>query len=628
MNKEFGNKIAVNIFPMREIAIGKKLKIRVRIPKELGKSEKCTILLNRMNEGPSIVKELKRTTKEENNYEEYRINLRLNKFGNYFFFFMLQIDGQERAIKINRATGEAYFTNGESPYWRIYVKQSKNYVPEWSKGAIFYQIFVDRFYKSENVGFEKQTGRNYRIWGQEVNWHKNEKGLYHNNDFFGGNLRGIEEKLEYIKSLGVGVIYLSPINKSLGRYERYAATSHMEIDPDVGTFEDLERLHKKALKLGMHIILDIAFNHCCVDNPIFQDALKNPKSKYRDWFKRDRNGNIMYWYGFDDMPEFNQNSKGYQNYVYGPNGVVAKYSQYVDGFRLDLADCLQPFFLEGIRNRANKNGAHFIVGEYWQDVDVSILGNGVDAPTCYPLTNAILKFLAYGESDYLERKMKELVEKYPQNTIDTMLVSLGTHDIIRPFTVLGKTRYMKKGYSRIWEIDQPPTPWHRDGNFYTQEFREFESMNDELTQEEYEHAKRLMKIGMILRDFYLGNPCIFYGTEVGLSGWKDPFNRKCFPWGKEDQELLQYQRDIGAFRNCYKSQNSNPKVIYKDSEVFIFKRENKYNSLLVAVNRGNQIRKIELPEEFKKNNHLKFTLNDSTEKQLLPYGGIVIIHKK
>ena len=224
--------------------------------------------------------------------------------------------------------------------------------------------------------------------------------------------------------------------------------------------------------------------------------------------------------------------------------------------------------------------------------------------------------------------MKELVEKYPQNTLDSMLVSLGTHDIIRPLTILGKTRYMKKGYNRTWEVDQSPTPWHRDGTFYTYEFREFEIINDELISEAYEYAKKLLKIGTLLSYFYIGSPCIYYGTEVGMYGWKDPMNRRCFPWEEMDYDLLIYYKDLGAFRNCYISQNSNPKVIYKDKEVFVFKRENKYNSVIVAVNTGNEKREIELPEEFRKNNHLKFTLEDSTEECLLPGGGIVIIHKK
>ena len=119
-------------------------------------------------------------------------------------------------------------------------------------------------------------------------------------------VKGIIEKIPYFKLLGVDVLYLSPINFSTFRYDRYAASNHLMIDPDAGTFEDLKELHDKANKNGIHIILDIAFNHCSIDNAFYVDAVTDPNSQYRDWFKRDNDGNISFWYGFTDMPEFNQ----------------------------------------------------------------------------------------------------------------------------------------------------------------------------------------------------------------------------------------------------------------------------------------------------------------------------------
>ena len=110
----------------------------------------------------------------------------------------------------------------------------------------------------------------------------------------------------------MGIAHNSPINFSTFRYDRYAATNHLMIDPDAGTFEDLDKLHKKANENGIHVILDIAFNHCSIDNPIFVDSIRNPNSKYKDWFKKDKDGRVVFWYGFKDMPEFNQQSKGYQ----------------------------------------------------------------------------------------------------------------------------------------------------------------------------------------------------------------------------------------------------------------------------------------------------------------------------
>ncbi len=499
-------------------------------------------------------------------------------------------------------------------------------VPSWAKGAIFYQLFVDRFNKGESHPNNLVLGRNYRNWGDEVNWHRDVHGNFHNNDYFCGDLDGIREKIPYFKSLGVQVLYLSPINFSGYRYERYASTNHMIIDPDVGTFEDLDNLHQTALANDMHIILDIAFNHCNVDNLIYKDACENVNSQYHDWFKRDKNGSICFWYGFRDMPEFNQFNEGYQNYVYGPNGVIELYSKYVDGFRLDLAENLEPFFIEGIKNKANEKTPHLIVGEYWRNVEKDVIGNGLDSPTCYPLTNAILKFLSFNEMDTLERVMHELVSIYPQNTVDSLLVSLDTHDIIRAITILGKSHYMRHGYMDIWKVDEYPSPWHRDGLFYTDEFRQFEYNHDGLSDVEYARGCNLLKIGAIIQYFYLGSPCIYYGTEAGLYGWKDPFNRKCYPWGHEDMNLLNYFKGLGQFRNKFHSTNANPNVIYFDRDIFSFTRKNNENAVFVAVNRSTNERTIAIPEEF--SNGERFELNVSDHNKLMPFGGLIILNSR
>ena len=291
---------------------------------------------------------------------------------------------------------------------------------------------------------------------------------------------------------------------------------------------------------------------------------------------------------------------------------------------MDLSEAQPLFFAEGIRNRANKEKAMFIVGEYWDDPYLDVFGKGIDAPTCYPLTNAALKFLAYGESGYLEAKMQEIVENYPQETVDCLLFSLCTHDIIRVMTILAKKQYMRTGIMDIWKVDEQPSPWHKGYDYFdTDGFRNFEYENEILSEEEYQYAKKLLKVGTILQYFYLGNPCVYYGTESGLYGWKDPFNRKCYNWGQEDQDLLSFYREIGNFRKKFVSENCNPEVLYKDSDLFIFKRENEENSLYVALNRSENTRNITVPDEFKNGNDI-FALNGTTN-YLLPYGGIAIL---
>ena len=495
--------------------------------------------------------------------------------------------------------------------------------PDWAKGAILYQMIIDRFYKSPSHHKNLIKGRIYRNkWNdEEVTWQANEHGLFHNNDFFCGDLQGIIKKLPYLSKLGVSVLYLSPINYSKYRYDRYAATDHKMIDPDAGNFTDLKNLHDEAKKNGMHIILDVAFNHCCTDNPIFVDAFSNPNSKYYDWFRRDEEKNIKLWYNFRDMPEFNQSSVGYQNYVYGDGGIIDTYSPYVDGFRLDLAEILEPSFLEGIRNCANKKSPHFILGEFWHDAPNDYFGKSLDSVTAYPISNAILKFLVFNEADYLISIVKNYQKMYPQSVLDSLIVSLDTHDTIRALTMLGKKQYMMRGLRDIWDIDKEPSPWHKDGTFDTYDFRKFEFDNDSLSPEEYKEAKKLLKLGVILQYFLLGSPCIYYGTEVGLYGFKDPFSRKPFPWNHMDTELLKYYRGIGKFRASLNLNGAKTEIVSYDSESLVFVRHS-VNSVLVAVNNGNSSRVITIPDEFKAGKMFSFNVNGNAI--LLPYGALVI----
>lgn len=515
------------------------------------------------------------------------------------------------------------------------MEQKKNEeerkLPEWAEGALFYQVFVDRFARSKNHPNNLISGRNYRHWGDEVNWRVNSEGKFTNNDFFGGDLKGIIEKIPYLKLLGVDVLYLSPINFSTFRYDRYAATNHLMIDPDAGTFEDLENLHKKANANGIHVILDIAFNHCSIDNGFYVDAINNPNSEYKDWFKRDNDGNISFWYGFKDMPEFNQYSKGYQEYVYGDNGVIAKYTRLVDGFRLDLAEILEPFFLEGIRKQANKYSPHLIVGEFWKNPDPSLIGKGIDVPTSYPLTNAILKSIANGEFEYLTKLTDTMVSEYPKENLNSFLVSLDTHDIVRVLTILGRPDLMRNGMMDIWKIDDPPTRWHRDGKFYTDEFRQFEYDNDKLSDEQLKNAIGLLRLAMVIQYFYIGSPCLYYGTEIGMQGFKDPFNRKCMDWDDKANDpirrkLFDFVVQLGRFRKLFDFKNVEaPEVIACDSCVFCFTRKSGEHTLFVAVNRGETERILKvIPDEFTKGVTSTLSYNFSNGI-LLPKGFLAII---
>ena len=625
------SQILVTMSHEREIEIKEELQINLKLPKTIGNIEDVWVIFNREYENPCIIKKMEKT-KEEKDFIEYKamVNfLPYNRYENYFFFFSLTIDGKEHFIKINRKTKKPFITNGESPYFRILVTNNDFTVPSWAKNAVFYQIFVDRFYKSPNLKTAKIEGRNYRNWGEMPDWKRNNKGEFHNNDFFCGNIKGIEEKLEYLKKLGVDVIYISPINFSTYRYERYAATDHLKIDPAVGDFEDLDSLHRKANSKGMHIILDIAFNHCNSDNPIFQDAINNKNSKYRNWFYIDNQGNYEYWYGlFKDMPIFNQHNYDYQQYVYGENGVISKFAKYVDGFRLDLAEALEPFFLEGIRKAARKYGRKLIVGECWEKANPYILGKGLDCITNYLYANAVLKYVAFGEADYLKRETFNIIESYPKNTLDTMLNALDTHDTMRALTILS-LKCVRNGYDRIWEIDKDPSIWHVETNygrdFLTDEFRKFEFENDKLSKEEYELAVKRLKIAFVLIGTLPGNLCVFYGTEKGMHGFKDPFNRKCMTWEENDNSLEQFFKQYLHFWKKFRGSKIDLEYLELNDKTCMIEVKNKENSMLTIINRSDREEEIKIPEKYLSAKEENIFIENGTKKILHGFGAISII---
>ena len=598
-NKEI--RVSTNTKRVNEAEVGTEFKLSVTIPKDIQVTQ-LKVLFNMEGENPSVVKEmvLDQSNNRQINYNKYTAKVTLDRIGNYYYYFSFKDGyGNNQAIKLSRENNKPIITMGEAPYWRILVIQKDFKVPDFAKGTIYYQIFIDRFNHGSN-GKENQgiKGRNYRKWGEFPNFKRNEKGKFHNNDFFCGNLKGIEEKLPYFKSLSVGVLYISPINFSLYRYDRYAATNHLMIDPDVGTFEDLARLHRKANAMGIHIVLDMALNHCSDDNPIFKEAISNPNSPYRDWFYIDNNGNYRYWYGeFVDMPVFNQASQGYRDYVYGENGVIAKFAPFVDGFRLDVAEELWPDVLEGIRNRANENKAHVIIAEYWNRAQTSYLGKCFDGTTNYLYTNAMYKWLMDGEYHYFAQQINDLLENYPHEAVCTMINSLDTHDIVRALTIISG-KWMRHGLDRRWDIDKYPSPWHKIVNgliqFFTDQFRQDEFIFDRLTPKEYRRAKKLLEILLVIDYTLPGNPCILYGTDVGLHGYKDPFNRKCFPWDRIDKDLLHVHKRLGAMRrhNRKSLMDANYKLIRCD-DVLCYER----NNLLVVANRYKP-QEINIPKKF------------------------------
>ena len=460
---------------------------------------------------------------------------------------------------------------------------SKGYkVPSWMKGGIMYQIFPDRFYRGEenkSVSPEKILHEN---WGETPIYKPNFAGQVLNNDFFGGDFKGITEKLPYLKSLNVSVIYLNPIFKAYSNH-RYDTGDYMSFDPLLGTEDDFKNLLQKADELGIKIILDGVFNHSGDDSVYFNKygrydsvgAYQSEKSQYRNWFKF-----INYpkeyesWWGIKTLPAYDKNCKEYIDYIAGEDGVIEKYTKMgIGGWRLDVVDELPAHLVKEIRKavkKVNKNA--IIIGEVWEDASNKVaygkrreyfLGGELDSVMNYPLKNAILAYVTTGNLDELRQVIFEQIDHYPKDVLDSLMNIISTHDTFRILSAVSGIN--TAGLSK-------------------------QSMENLIVSgDALKLAKEKVKMATLLQFTLCGVPSIYYGDEIGMQGFKDPLNRRCFDWGNEDQEMLDWYRKISKIRSTYSAfEDGKFKEIHAKGGAFVFARYNDKCEVAVAINVGDK----------------------------------------
>jgi len=448
--------------------------------------------------------------------------------------------------------------------------------PEWWSESVCYQIFPDRFNMGKGfLGDRKDIIR--RNWG-DTPFYKAEQfgGKYLANDFFGGNLLGIEEKLPYLKDLGISSIYLNPIFKAFSNH-RYDTGDYMEIDEMLGTEADFKRLCEKAADMGIRIILDGVFNHTGSDSRYFNKngsydslgAYQSQSSPYYEWFNF-----IEYpekyesWWGIDTLPQVNEASEKYQQFI---ASVAQKWLKNgASGWRLDVADELPDFFIRLLRKAIKKeNPDAVIIGEVWEDASNKVAydvlreyfyGHELDSVMNYPLKNAMVD-LALSKIDATEfdRRIMSIKENYPRPAFYGTLNFLSSHDTARILTVLGGKHYETKD----------------------------EQASARLSAENYGEAAGKLKCLVTMQFTLPGVPTVFYGDEAGVEGFADPFCRSCYPWGRENELILAHFRHAIALRNgndVFK--NGEFETVYKYENCYGFVRFNDKNKAVVLANFG------------------------------------------
>lgn len=452
-------------------------------------------------------------------------------------------------------------------------KMKENVKFEAWLGRTAYQLMPDRFYKID-ASLEAIEGRRIKEWDdRDPDWQPNEKGEYVNDYYYGGNLKGVEAKLKYLKDLGFDMIYMTPIEESFS-YHHYDVGDQERVDPWLGDWGDFENLCKAAHNLDMLIMVDLVFNQTGIHSKYYES------DEYRDWYKYDSQGNHICWYNFKDMPECNTLNKSYQDAM---TSIVEKYLENgADGIRLDLAEIFPREFLLALQRVKKKYPNALFVGEMWNfaiSEDNSkretskVLDGELDSVMNYPIADAILRWVRYGNYEHFKYNFKRVYNTYPQSVQNVLLNNIGTHDTPTTMTMLIGERMNQDPFSgRIWDIE---APWRHGNNYFdTYGFRKYESDNDRLLPREYEIGKKLTKLALAIMYNLPGISCVFQGTEIAETGYKDPFCRKPYNWKNNETDMKEFVTDLGMYRKENKDVLATGKIklIRVDNDLLIFER--------------------------------------------------------
>lgn len=466
--------------------------------------------------------------------------------------------------------------------WQQTVYRPSQY-PAWFGKGITYQIFPDRFFCSGTPADPKGMLGNrwlHEKWGEEPAWAPDPDGEIRNRDFFGGNLKGITEKLDYLKTLGVTTIYMCPIFESASNH-RYNTGDYSRVDPMLGTEEDLRTLCAEAKRRNMHVILDGVFNHIGSQSLYFNvdghystlGAAQSKDSPWYHWFRFSQWPNeYESWWGFKTLPAVEESNPDYIDFIIdSEDSIVRRWLRCgADGWRLDVADELPDSFIEKIRTAMEETiDDPLLIGEVWDDGSNKIaynqrrkylLGTETHGLMNYPLRTALLNYLRGGDADDFREAVETLRENYPRDAFYSCMNLLGTHDTPRLLTVLGADRELPKERKDQAEFHLSP--------------------------QQRSIALALLRCAMTVLYAFPGSPMVYYGDEAGMEGCRDPFNRCCYPWGKEDHRLLAFFRRLGEIRNrnvCL--QEGELHWLFTSGPLLAFARETADQRIVTVVNR-------------------------------------------
>lgn len=523
----------------------KELVIRLRVAKEDRNAEIYLLYAckyefqDKQNRVPMEIKYSDRL------YDYYEICLQLEDV-RLAYIFEIRENGKIFYYSEDGLTDTYNFAVGFYNFFQMPYINANDWMPvvDWMKDAVFYQIFVERF----AIG-DHEKDMSYI----NMNW----KDLPTPKSFAGGDLKGILEKMGYLKELGINALYLTPIFYSHSNH-KYDTIDYMQIDPRFGTKEDFRRLVKTAHANGIRIVLDAVFNHCSMELAQFQDVLKKGRtSAYYSWFIIDgdfpdpEKMNYECFAACNYMPKLNTADKGVQEFLIE----IARYWMQefdIDGWRLDVSDEVSHAFWRKFRDavKAEKPDA-VIIGENWHDAYPYLQGDQYDSIMNYAFTKACLDYFANGSFD--ARQMADKLNgnlMRNQTQVNRMMLNLlDSHDTHRFYTEVGTD-------------------------------------------------KNKLLAAIALEMVFMGAPCLYYGTEICMEGGYDPDSRRCFDWDEThwDKEVWNKIQELITIHKRKEIRDGEVRV-YEKQEMLLVERKLAGEKVTLYINMTDREKEVSLAED-------------------------------
>ena len=475
--------------------------------------------------------------------------------------------------------------------WQLTVYDDTHKTPAWFGRGVTYQIFPDRFRRAKSRDVAGLVGPRtlHENWDELPEYRPNAEGEITCSDFFGGDLQGITEKLDYLASLGVTTLYLCPIFEASTNH-RYDTACYERIDPLLGDEADFRTLCAEAKKRGIYVMLDGVFNHTGRKSVYFNadgfyddlGAAQGEQSPYYRWYNfHPFPDEYDAWWGIKTLPAVQENDSGYRDFIIRDRDSVVRHwlRAGASGWRLDVADELPDDFIADIRTAMEETApGSLLLGEVWEDATTKVaysqrrrylLGHELHGVMNYPFRNALIAYLLGGDADEFRETLEAIRENYPPNAFSSLMNFLGTHDTPRILTILGASHVPDSKEERA---------------------------SYRLSPEERQLGLARLRLAALVLFTFPGAPTVYYGDEAGMEGWEDPFNRACYPWGREDTELKAWFARLARLRQDRPAlQSGQLHWCWTAGPILAFARELNGQLLTTVINAADTPQSLTLP---------------------------------